>query len=484
MTGASIRARGWSWQHAGRSSAAVRGLDLDVQPGERVLLLGPSGAGKSTLLHALAGVLGGEEDGADDGELSIDGAGPRERRGVAGLVLQDPDTQAVLARVGDDVGFACENLGVPRAEIPARVRRALDDVGLDLALDRSTSALSGGQKQRLALAGVLAMQPRLLLLDEPTANLDPRGVEEVRSAVERTTARTGATLIVVEHRVDVWIDLVDRIVVLGSDGTVVADGEPRPVLERAREVLVAAGVWLPGGHPGRRSEAAGPSSPALTAEALDLARPVFGRRTPPLIARGLDLAIEAGRVTAVLGPNGAGKSTLALTLAGLLPPAGGEVVASPSVRDGASPHPHRWSSRQLADRVAMVFQEPEHQFLTARVRQELHLGVRDELERRRADELLERLGLAHLAEANPFTLSGGEKRRLAVASALVRRPAVVVLDEPTFGQDRRTWDVVVDLLAELRDEGRAVLAVTHDEHLVSALADAVVRLGEPTVVTG
>lgn len=482
MSGASVRAHEWSWRHAGRSRSAVTGLELAVEPGERVLLLGPSGAGKSTLLHALAGVLGGEEDGAATGELTIDGAAPLARRGVAGLVLQDPDTQAVLARVGDDVAFACENLGVPRAEMPARVRAALDDVGLDVPLDRSTSALSGGQKQRLALAGVLAMQPRLLLLDEPTANLDPDGVRDVRDAVERSTARTGATLLVVEHRVDVWVDLVDRVVVLGSTGEVVADGTPAAVLDDAREVLAAAGVWLPGEQPRRFASRGGPASPALSARALDIGRPVFGRRRPELVASGIDLEIDQGRATAVLGPNGAGKSTLALTLAGLLPPAGGEVVASEAVRAGASAHPHRWTSAQLADRVAMVFQEPEHQFLTARVGQELRLGARDDPERRRAEELLERLGLGRLADANPFTLSGGEKRRLAVASALVRRPAAIVLDEPTFGQDRLTWGVVVELLAELRDEGRAVLTVTHDEHLVAALADSVVTLAAPAEV--
>ncbi|SMH37432.1 energy-coupling factor transport system ATP-binding protein [Rathayibacter oskolensis] len=479
MTGASIRARGWSWRHAGRSSTAVTGLDLDVGPGERILLLGPSGAGKSTLLHALAGVLGGEEDGASSGELSLDGASPLDRRGTAGLVLQDPDTQAVLARVGDDVGFACENLGVPRGDIPERVRRALDDVGLDVPLDRSTSALSGGQKQRLALAGVLAMQPRLLLLDEPTANLDPVGVQEVRAAVERSTRRSGATLVVVEHRVDVWIDLVDRIVVLGADGSVLTDGAPDAVLAGARATLVAAGVWLPGDVPERRAATGCPAPAALVAESLAVARPVFGRRRPAPVASGLDVEIDSGRVTAVLGPNGAGKSTLALTLAGLLPPVAGEVRASAALADGASGHPHRWSSAQLADRVAMVFQEPEHQFLTARVRHELELGARDGAERRRADEVLQRLGLDALAEANPFTLSGGEKRRLAVASALVRRPLAVVLDEPTFGQDRNTWQVLVDLLAELRDDGRAILTVTHDEHLVAALADATVLIGAP-----
>ena len=165
MPGARVSARGWGWRHAGRDDWAVRDLDLTIEPGERVLLLGASGAGKSTVIHGLAGVLGGDEEGESTGQLTLDGDHPASRRGRAGLVLQDPDSQVILARVGDDVAFGCENLGVPREETWRRVREALAIVGLDLPLEHSTEALSGGQKQRLALAGVLAMRPGLLLLD-------------------------------------------------------------------------------------------------------------------------------------------------------------------------------------------------------------------------------------------------------------------------------------------------------------------------------
>ena len=264
---AAVTARGWGWRHAGRPRPAVSGLELDIRPGERELLLGPSGAGKSTLLHALAGVLGDgaagasgpagdSEDSDETGSLLIDGAPPRAQRGRAGLVQQDPETQVVLSRLGDDVAFGAENLAVPAAEIWPRVREALDDVGLGLLpLDHPTSALSGGQKQRLALAGILAMRPGLLLLDEPTANLDPAGVLEVRDAVGRCLDKTGATLVVVEHRVGVWKDLVDRIVVLqpGSatdsavlNSAVLIDGPPDRVLAQARDMLIGAGVWVPG----------------------------------------------------------------------------------------------------------------------------------------------------------------------------------------------------------------------------------------------
>uniref|UniRef100_UPI0024ADFE3A ABC transporter ATP-binding protein n=1 Tax=Microbacterium flavum TaxID=415216 RepID=UPI0024ADFE3A len=245
---ARVEAHGWGWRHASRRAWALGAVDLIIEPGERVLLLGASGAGKSTFLHAVAGVLGGAEEGESRGELLIDGAPPEAARGRSGLVLQDPDSQVILSRVGDDVAFGCENLGVPREEIWPRVREALDAVGLDVALDRPTKALSGGQKQRLALAGALAMRPGLILLDEPTANLDPDGVAEVRAAVGRAVAESGATLIVVEHRVEVWLPLVDRVVVLGPDvrGGVTADGSPAEVLGERGARLAAAGVWVPG----------------------------------------------------------------------------------------------------------------------------------------------------------------------------------------------------------------------------------------------
>ena len=217
-----------------------------------MLLLGASGAGKSTLLHALAGVLA-DDEGDREGTMLIDGQRPAPGR--AGLVLQDPDSQLILARVGDDVAFGCENLGVPRDETWRRVRESLEFVGLSVPLDRSTTALSGGQKQRLALAGVLAMRPGLILLDEPTANLDPGGVTDVRDAVARVANDTGATLVVIEHRVAVWQHVVDRVVVLGAGAGVVADGDPASVLEARGAQLAADGVWVAGHppvHPTRR----------------------------------------------------------------------------------------------------------------------------------------------------------------------------------------------------------------------------------------
>jgi energy-coupling factor transport system ATP-binding protein len=476
---AAVGARGWGWRHASRMRWALHDLDLRVEPGERVLLLGASGSGKSTLLQALAGVLGGSEEGESEGELLVDGRPPADSRGRAGLVLQDPDSQVILAKIGDDVAFGCENLGVPREEIWRRVREVLDAVGLDLPLDTPTSRLSGGQKQRLALAGVLAMRPGLLLLDEPTANLDPSGVADVRDAVARVLDRTSATLVVVEHRVDVWLPLVDRVVVLAPGGGLLADGAPDAVLAEQGRSLAEAGVWVPGFPPPLPPRSRTVGLPLLTTRDLAVGRDAVMRD-------GLSLDLDAGTATALTGPNGSGKTSMALTLAGLLPPLAGEVEASADLREAGprgqpGPHPFRWRSRELLTRIGTVFQEPEHQFLTASVRDELAVGPRalrlapQEIDTR-VDDLLQRLRLEALAAANPFTLSGGEKRRLSVATVLATRPRVLVLDEPTFGQDSRTWAEQVAILAEFLDFGGAVVAATHDHAFVEALADAEVRL--------
>lgn len=466
---ATVEATAWGWRHASRLAWALQDVSFRIEPGERVLVLGASGAGKSTLLQGLAGVLGGDEEGEAQGSLLVDGIPAASTRGRTGLVLQDPDSQVILARVGDDVAFGCENLGIPRAEIWPRVTQALDAVGLDVPLDRPTKALSGGQKQRLALAGILAMRPGLVLLDEPTANLDPEGVVEVRDAVERMLQAHPATLIVVEHRLDVWLPLITRVIVVGQGG-VVADGPPAHVLGVEGARLAADGVWVPGFAPD-----APPAPLSASAEVLISARDLAVARVKGKpVATGIDLDVRAGQALAITGPNGAGKSTLGLTLAGLLPPAGGAVAASAALAAGIGSTPIDWASRDLLTRIGMVFQEPEHQLLAKTVQDELAVGPRalglpeDEIAAR-SEELLHRLRLDRLARANPYTLSGGEKRRLTVAAALATRPRVLVLDEPTFGQDARTWAELVAMLAALRDEGTAIVTITHDLDVARAL---------------
>ena len=362
---ATITAQGWSWQHAGRSRPAVRDLDLRIEPGQRVLLLGPSGAGKSTLLHGMAGLLGDpdHDEQTESGRLLVDGEAAAAQRGRVGLVQQDPETQVVLSRVGDDVAFGAENLAVPRDEIWPRVTESLAAVGLDLPLDHPTSALSGGQKQRLALAGILAMRPGALLLDEPTANLDPKGVLEVRDAVVRTLEATSSTLVVVEHRVAVWADVVDRVVVLDVGGGVVRDGPPQEVLTHGRHALVAAGVWVPGLVPqvgARRTTGPDPAL-LLSAQQLSVSREPSRRRRPARpAATDIEVQVKQGTALSVTGPNGAGKSALALTLAGLLPAHSGLVVAHELLRSHTAapggyvgPDPCRWEPDELITRCLL-----------------------------------------------------------------------------------------------------------------------------------
>lgn len=475
-------ARGWGWRHAGRKNAALSDVDLDIAPGERVLVLGPSGSGKSTLMGGLAGLLGGAEEGEATGTLTVDGVAPAEARGRVGLLMQDPEAQVVLARVGDDVAFGMENLGVAREEIWLRVENSLEAVGLSVPLDHSTTELSGGQKQRLALASILAMGPGLLLLDEPTANLDPSGVAEVRAAVEKVVERTGATVVVVEHRVDVWASLVDRVIVV-ADGAIAADGPLDEVLEQQGDALRERGIWLPGDDVAAEVGPAPEVAPA-SSDAVPIARVTdltIGYDACAPVRSGIDLTIERGVSTCIVGANGAGKSTFALTLAGLLPPLEGAVEVETS--DGTAGDPHEWSSKQLLGRMSMVFQEPEYQFLAATVAEELAIGPRaagmtDEEIAPLVDEHLEALGLTKLARANPMTLSGGEKRRLSVATALISAPELLILDEPTFGQDRGTWLGLVRLLRAALDRGVTLVSITHDPAFVAAMGQRVVDLGQ------
>ena len=480
-TGARVCARGWGWRHAGRKNAALSGVDLDIAPGERVLVLGPSGSGKSTLMGGLAGLLGGAEEGEASGSLTVDGVAPADARGHVGLLMQDPEAQVVLARVGDDVAFGMENVGVPREEIWPRVKEALSAVGLDVPLDHSTTELSGGQKQRLAMASILAMGPGLLLLDEPTANLDPSGVAEVRDVVASVVEHTGATLVVVEHRVDVWASLVDRVIVV-ADGRLAADGPLRQVLEEQGEALRERGIWLPGGDVAAEVGPAPESAPA-SSEAAPIARVTdltIGYDQDAPVRSGINLTLERGVSTCIVGANGAGKSTFALTLAGLLKPIAGTVEVETS--DGTHGDPHEWSSKQLLGRMSMVFQEPEYQFLASTVAEELAIGPRaagmsEEEITPLVEEHMEALGLTTLALANPMTLSGGEKRRLSVATALVSAPELLILDEPTFGQDRGTWLGLVRLLRAALARGVTLVSITHDPAFVAAMGQHVVDLG-------
>ena len=476
---ATIEARGWGWRHAGRRAWALRGVDLRIEAGERVLLLGASGAGKSTLLLGLAGLLDATGGGESEGELLVDGLPAAASRERPGILFQEPESQLVMARAGDDVAFGLENRCIEPNAIWPRVDDALGAVGFAYPRDHPTDALSGGEQQRLALAGTLALQPDLLLLDEPTANLDAEGAARLRTVLSRTARDRRLTLLLVEHRVSDSLALVDRVVVLEAAGGVIADGRPDEVFARRGDELEARGVWVPD-----RRLPAPPVAPHSATDVLIRAEQAAFRypASARLTLRPIDVALHAAEAVAVMGPNGTGKSTLALLLGGLLEPTSGSVTATDALLPGHAHEPlWRWPARRLVAGIGSVFQDPEHQFLTGRVIDELTIGpmragLGPAAARGRADALLARLHLAHLAEANPFTLSGGEKRRLSVATALAAAPSVLILDEPTFGQDRRTVVELLELLAGLRDAGHAICFVTHDQEFAAVLADRTVRL--------
>jgi energy-coupling factor transport system ATP-binding protein len=466
----SVQAHHWGWRYAGRKAWACRGVDLHIAPGERVLLVGPSGAGKSTLLRAIAGLLDADTAAEQEGAITLDGEPATRARHRVGMLFQDPEAALVMSRAGDDVAFGLENAGVPRDQIWPRVDAAMAAVGFRYGRERSTAALSGGEQQRLALAGALVRRPAALILDEPTANLDPAGSALVLDLVDRAVAQSGATLVIVEHRVDAAVRLVDRVVVLEPGRGVVDDGTPAEVFADRGSALAAAGVWVPAPWgPPRPHRTAGPGgSPLLRAEAVSRSYP---RSAQPALVE-VDLELRQGQATAVTGPNGSGKSTLAMLLAGLDRPDRGNV----HLVDRPDRPLHQWRARDLCRRVGTVFQDPEHQFVTPTVRDELIIGphragIDPAAAGRRADELLVRLKLDRLAAANPFTLSGGEKRRLSVAAALATEPDLLVLDEPTFGQDATTWAELLDLCVQLRAAGTSILAVTHDVGFADALAD-------------
>lgn len=444
---AGARFRGFSWRPLGRREPVIADFDLTIEAGERILIAGPSGAGKSTLLYALAGALGTTVAGELSGGVEVDGR--------IGLLLQNPGDAVVAERIGRDVAFGPENLGLCRNDIRARVRNTLEAVRFPYGLDHFTSALSGGEKQRLALAGVLAMHPDLFLLDEPTSMLDDVNATAVREAI--LDAAAGSTLIVVEHRIGPWLDHVDRVLVLSKGGRVVSDGPPSALLADPHP---PDGVWMPGLPAPTPLDVSGdlvaPRSEPLqiVAESLSIeltTRTLRGDQTARALTQ-FSARLDPGSVTGFTGPSGAGKSTALAVFGGLLKPKTGTM----------SPAVNTWGSRRLAGAVGWVPQNPEHGFLAPTVREEVEKTSRRLARGVDADAILEVFGLGHLARVNPYRLSGGEQRRLALAAALGHRPGVVLLDEPTVGQDRHTWAAVAGWFASAARVGAAVGLSTHD----------------------
>ncbi len=464
-----------------------------------MLVVGPSGSGKSTLALAIAGLIPRDVPATVAGSIELDGAPVSllERSALAarvGLVFQDPATQLVMERVEDDVAFGLETRGWPVDRMRRRVPEALIEAGLDGLGRRRSRRLSGGQQQRLALAGVLAARPGLLVLDEPTANLDPPGAAAFLHRIRALGRTRTTTVVLIEHRVEQAWSMADHVLALDGQGRPIDIGPPAEVAARSAQRMHDAGIWLPAaieptaarpatvlrlsplGHggiptemltgrgPGRRP---GPGHPDVAIVARDV---TFAYEIGRPVVHGVSLAIQPGERVALVGPNGGGKSTLARLLVGLLRPGGG------AVRLGGD-DPGRLPAIELSRRAAYVFQDPERQFLAERVRDEILLGL-DVGRHAAAEALLADLGLPleRFGARSPFRLSGGEARRLSLAIALVRDPAVLVLDEPTFGQDRGNYDGLLEILAGHLKAGATLIAATHDERFVADVADRVLTI--------
>ncbi|MET0448194.1 MAG: energy-coupling factor transporter ATPase [Aeromicrobium sp.] len=529
-----LRVRDLAITHEGEDAATPASVSFDVSPGEVVLLLGPSGSGKSTLTLALNGLIPQAVPAEVAGTIEVGGRAASDTTVAqlstrVAMVFQDPDAQLVTGTLLDEVAFGPENLRMPLADVLARAESALRRVGLWDRRAENPDRLSGGGRQRLAIACALAMGSPLLVLDEPTANLDPQGIEDVYAALADLVADGDRAILLVEHDLDAAIGLVDRVVVLDQDGRLAADGTVDQVLRARADELHTMGVWLPtstlaalrlreGGYafdplpltPGEL-RAALDGLPPVAAHSVAAARPVGAahpvgaarpvgagaerddtkpsiisvrgltvhrRRTPVL--HDIDLDVRRGEFVAVVGGNGAGKTTLIQAIGGVITPPRGSVSV-----DGIDVG--RADARTMSRHVGFVFQNPEHQFIAHTVYDELAHGLRlqhrseDEV-RERTETLLDRFGLTAKAATHPFLLSGGQKRRLSVGTALVAGAPVLALDEPTFGQDRARADELLALLRDLNREGTTIVVVTHDMQLVSEHADRMIVLSEGGVV--
>lgn len=496
----------------GAADLQFKDFSLSVAKGEKVLLLGPSGCGKSTLLQVLTGII---PHSVEVPMKTEDILIPDEW----GYVFQDPDSQFCMPYVDEELAFVLENLQVPREQMPALIDHYLQLVGLRLT-DRHTpiQSLSQGMKQRLAVASVLALQPDMLLLDEPTALLDPEGTKQVWETIKQVG--NDKTILIVEHKIDHIIDFVDRIVVLDAAGRIIGDGPKQDIFSRHKEDFRRFGIWYPevwddyleeklqvhmhASLPLRTESAiaglhadtelqTGSTSSSLQADIDPQPRSekLSADETPVIELRDFvayrgktpvttcaECMLSAAEWVTVVGENGAGKSTLLLGLMQLIRTSGHYAIHGTPASD----------IRNLSDVLAFVFQNPEFQFVTNRTRDEIAYtlqlnGFSEEKTSGIVNRLLEQFDLYAQQELHPYQLSMGQKRRLSVASAVVMEQPVLLLDEPTFGQDARSTFAILEKLEQWRERGTTIIMVTHDMRIVQHFATQVwhVEGGQVTV---
>ncbi len=509
-----ISIEGLTFYYADDERPALDGIDLAVADGEFVLVTGPSGGGKTSLARCLNGLIPHFYGGRLRGRVSVAGldVSANATRNIAtrvGMVFQDPENQLVTADVEREIAFGMENLALPRQEIAKRLEEALDTVGIAALRKRQLHELSGGEKQKVAIASVLALKPELLVLDEPTSELDPQGAEEVLSTVQRLNDELGITVVLVEHRLERVAHLVDRLIVLDG-GRIIADGRPAQVMGRQYATLRRAGVGLPPlvrlvhglrdrgvavdevpltVKEGRRllrgafSHAGGalpaePAGEAAGAPVIETANLWYAYHPPYAAVKGIDLSIGRGEFVAVMGRNAAGKTTLVKHFIGLLKPSRGRVLVNGLDTRQAS-------VAELARQVGYVFQDPNDHLFAETVADEVASALKglgfSDIDRR-VRETLARFELERHAGQYPRFLSGGEKQRVALATVLAAEPRVLILDEPTRGMDQRLKDYLMRFLCAYRSEGNTVIMVTHDVEIVAEYAQRVILMGEGRIV--
>jgi len=511
-----IRLKGVSFRYKKAADLALRGIDLEIARGQRVGIMGPSGAGKSTLCFLLNGLIPHLIKGELEGEIEVEGKATRglpvkEFARLVGLVFQDFESQLFSTDVELEVAFGPENLGLSRDEIARRVGWALRFVGLWGFQGRQPATLSGGEKQRLAIASVLSLCPSLLALDEPTSDLDPLGKEQVFRVAHELEREKGRTLLIVEHETEEVREL-DRILIM-EGGRVVADGPARSILpdtsglaargvrplelceafmemvpreqipftvDEALELWSRLDLTLDNSayQALRAREERGRQS--LGPEVLSVRNLRFGYDQGPAVLQEVSLSIRRGEFVALVGQNGSGKTTLAKHFNGLLLPRRGEVrVEGVDTREAGL--------ARLSRRVGYIFQNPDHQIFAERVKEDVAFGPR--LANLRGKELEDRVeaalwavGLREKGDWDPFSLTKGERQKVAVASVLAAQPEILIFDEPTTGLDYRELTAMMELIASLNRRGHTILMITHSMWLVAQYAQRVLVLHQGRLV--
>ncbi|MBH0165636.1 ATP-binding cassette domain-containing protein [Fictibacillus sp. 7GRE50] len=448
----------------GESKMLFRDMSLSINRGEKVLLLGTSGCGKSTLLQVLSGLVPRTIDipmKCDDIQI------PDQW----GFVFQDPDTQFCMPYVDEELAFVLENLEVPREEMTSKICSLLKEVGLELEnIHTPIQHLSGGMKQRLAIASVLALKPDVIFLDEPTAFIDEKGTEQIWETVKRIWK--DKTLIIVEHKIEKILDFADRLIVFTPDGEILADGNTSMVFTHYKEKIKEFGIWYPGAWDDYKREPIMNNKKELS---NTMKLQIFkGYRNKEVKIVVDHLVIHSGEWVTIMGENGAGKSSLLLALMQLIKTSGDYFINDVPIR----------KTKDISGLLYLVFQNPEYQFLTNSVHDEITYGLKNDQEiESDVKEILSSLELTSKKEQHPYQLSVGQKRRLSVATAFLQKPNILLLDEPTFGQDSLNTFKILEMIEQERQKGTIILMVTHDHHITERFATRLWEVQNGRIVT-